>query len=73
MKKPFPAPSPEISYEITGKSACLGDAWTCAAGTAQAVWYVEHWLRYGYSDITVKVYDGHSSDSDNSENAENAA
>ncbi len=54
----FPSPASIVAYEITGMSEVLGDAWTLAAGAAQAVWYVEQWTRHGYSNITVRVWTG---------------
>lgn len=54
----FPPPSQDITYEITGMSEVLGEAWTLAAGGAQALWYVEQWTRHGYTDIVVSVWRG---------------
>lgn len=54
----FPSPASIVTYEITGKSEQLGDAWTLAAGGAQALWYIQQWTRHGYTDITVNVWAG---------------
>lgn len=54
----FPPPASIVTYEVTGMSAQMGDAWTLAAGGAQALWYVAQWTRHGYTGITVRVWTG---------------